>query len=117
MNSTPIIVMFSGTGELARAVDDGLNEFTCFQSFSDNYGPARKYLKVRFPGAEVHKDFRDQTVPEGSIVTIGAPCQSLDAVGLSISAQRRLAGNAVVRLQARLMLQRGLSAINNERNL
>lgn len=29
----------------------------------------------------------------------------------------RLAGNTVVRLQARLMLQRRLTAINNERNL
>lgn len=60
MNPTPIIDMFSGTGELARAIGDGLNEFTSFQS---------------------------------------------------VSAQRRLAGNAVIRLQ------RGLTAINNERNL
>lgn len=36
------------------------------------------------------------------------------ALGLSGSAQRRLAGNAIVRLQARLMLQRDLTAINNE---
>lgn len=62
MNPTPVIDMFSGTGELARAVADGLNEFTGFQSFSGNYGPAR-------------------------------------------------------RLQARLMLQRGLTAINHERDL
>ena len=96
---TMIIDMFSGTGELARAVADGLSESTYFQSFSDTYGPARKYLKI-------HSDFRDQDVPWGSIVTIGAPYQDL-------SAQRRLAGNAVVRLQARLMLQRGLTAINN----
>lgn len=41
MKPTPIIDMFSGTGELARAVADGLNEFTGFQSFSDNYGPGR----------------------------------------------------------------------------
>ena len=40
-----------------------------------------------------------------------------DAVGLSRTASIRLAGNAVVRLQARLMLQRGFIAINNERNL
>lgn len=40
MKPTPIIDMFSGTGELAQAVADGLNEFTCFQSFSDNYRPA-----------------------------------------------------------------------------
>lgn len=167
MTPTPIIDMFSGTGELARAVADGLNERTRFQSFSDNYGPARKYLKARFRNMEIRSDFRDQIVPEGSIVTIGAPCQDLsvagkgagaergsgtrsslihealdmavaggadlivaenvpgghrtyldlDALGLSISAQRRLAGNAVVGLQARLMLQRGLTAINNERNL
>lgn len=82
MNATPIVDMFPGTGEFARAVGDGLNEFTGFQSFSDNYGPARKYLKARFRTASI-----------------------------------RLAGNAVVRLQARLMLQRGLTAINNERSL
>ena len=106
MKPTPIIDMFSGTGEFARAVADGLNGFTGFQSFSDNYGPARKYLKARFRNMEIHSDFRDQDVPEGSIVAIGAPCQDLS-----------VAGNAVVRLQARLMLQRGLIAINNERNL
>lgn len=106
MNPTPIIDMFSGTGELARAVADGLNEFTRFQSFSDNYGPARKYLKVRFRDVKIHSDFRDQDVPRGSIVTLGAPCQDLS-----------VAGNAVVRLQARLMLQRGLTGINNERIL
>lgn len=81
MNSTPIIDMFSGTGELARAVADGLNEFTRFQSFSDNYGPARKYLKARFRNVEIHSDFRDQDVPEGSIVTIGAPCKDLSVAG------------------------------------
>jgi len=81
MTSTPIIDMFSGTGELARAVADGLNEFTCFQSFSDNYGPARKYLKARFRNVKIHSDFRDQDVPEGSIVTLGAPCQDLPVAG------------------------------------
>lgn len=44
---------------------------------------------------------------------MGLPYQGLNAMGLSVSAQRRLAGNAVVRLQARLMLQRGLTAIND----
>lgn len=88
MNSTPVIDMFSGTGELARAVADGLNEFTGFQSFSDNYGPARKYLKARFRNAEIHSDFRDQIVPEGSIVTIGAPCQDLSVAGKRAGAER-----------------------------
>lgn len=93
MKPTPIIDMFSGTGELARAVADGLNEFTRFQSFSDNYGPTRKYLKVRFRNVKIHSDFRDQVV------------------GLSRTASIRLADNAVVRLQ------RGLTDINNDRNI
>lgn len=38
---------------------------------------------------------------------------SAHAVGLSRTASIRLAGNAVVRLQARLMLQRGLLAVGN----
>lgn len=35
------------------------------------------------------------------------------AAGLSRTARIRLAGNAVVRLQGRLMLQRGLLAVGN----
>ena len=85
---TPIIDMFSGTGELARAVADGLNEFTYFLSLSDTYGPARKYLASRFPDAEVHKDFRDQDVPRGSVVTIGAPSQDLSVAGKHAGAEQ-----------------------------
>lgn len=88
MTPTPIIDMFSGTGELARAVADGLNEFTCFQSFSDNYGPARKYLGVRFRNVKVHSNFRDQDVPRGAVVTIGAPCQDLSVAGKRAGAER-----------------------------
>lgn len=89
MNPTPVIDMFSGTGELARAVADGLNEFTGFQSFSDNYGPARRYLRERFsPGVQVARDFRHQDVPEGSIVTLGAPCQDLPVAGKRAGAER-----------------------------
>lgn len=89
MKPTPIIDMFSGTGELARAVADSLNEFTRFQSFSDNYGPARKYLRTRFSlGVQVARDFREQIVPEGSIVTLGAPCQDLSVAGRHAGAER-----------------------------
>ena len=88
MKPTPVIDMFSGTGELARAVADGLNEFTCFQSFSDNYGPARKYLKARFRNVEIHSDFRDQDVPHGSVVTLGAPCQDLSVAGRHAGVER-----------------------------
>ena len=88
MNPTPIIDMFSGTGELARAVSAGLEEPTRPVSFSDNYGPARKYLRRRFPCAKVCKDFRDQVVPEGSVVTIGAPCQDLSVAGKRAGAER-----------------------------
>ena len=88
MNPTPIIDMFSGTGELARAVSAGLAVPARLVSFSDNYGPARKYLRHRFPDAEVRKDFRDQTVPEGSIITIGAPYQDLSVAGKRAGAER-----------------------------
>lgn len=88
MSPTPIIDMFSGTGELARAVSTGLEEPTRLMSFSDNFGAARKYLKNRFPGVEVCKDFRDQDVLEGSIVTIGAPYQDLSIAGKHAGAER-----------------------------
>lgn len=88
MNSTPVIDMFSGTGELARAVSAGLVEPTRPVSFSDTYGPARKYLRHRFPDVEVCKDFHDQIVSEGSIVTIGAPCQDLSVAGKGARAER-----------------------------
>lgn len=84
----PVIDMFSGTGQLAVAVAGALHEPARPVSFSDNYGPARKYLKHRFPGVEVCEDFRDQIVPEGSIVTIGAPCQDLSAAGERAGAER-----------------------------
>lgn len=81
MTPTPIIDMFSGTGELARAVSAGLQEPTRPVSFSDNYGPARAYLQHRFRNVKIHSDFREQTIPEGSIVTIGAPYQDLSVAG------------------------------------
>ena len=80
--------MFSGTGQLAHTVSRALVEPTRLVSFSDSYGPARKYLKRRFPDAEMHRDFRDQAVPEGSIVTIGAPCQDLSVAGKHAGAER-----------------------------
>ena len=77
--TTPIIDMFSGTGQLAHAAAAALADPTQVVSFSDNYGPARKYLRRRFPKARITRDFRHQDVPEGSIVTIGAPRQDLPA--------------------------------------
>ena len=85
---TSIIDMFSGTGQLAVAVSQALVKPTRPVSFSDSYGPAREYLQKRFPDAEVCKDFRDQAVPEGSIVTIGAPCQDLSVAGKRAGAER-----------------------------
>lgn len=116
MKPTPIIDMFSGTGELARTVADGLNEFTCFQSFSDNYGPAREYLKVRFHNGHgetiastLSRDLEDEEIrliqtwedvtgvyapPTGQTCQfmhwmMGLPYRGLDSLGLSVSAQRR----------------------------
>lgn len=92
MGSIPVIDMFSGTGQLARAVSAALVEPTHPVSFSDNYGPARKYLDYRFPDAEVCKDFRDQIVSEGSIVTVGAPCQDLSVTGKGAAGAERGSG-------------------------
>lgn len=72
MNPTPIIDMFSGTGQLGSAVAEALADAAQPVSFSDTYGPARKYLRRRFPEARVARDFRHQDVPGDSIVTIGA---------------------------------------------
>lgn len=85
---TMIIDMFSGTGELGRAVAAGLAEPTQILSLSDNYGPARKYLKACFHNVKIHSDFRDQDVPEGSIVAIGAPRQDLSVAGKHARAER-----------------------------
>lgn len=86
MKQTPTIDMFSGTGELARAVSTGLEEPTRHVSFSDNYGPARK----RFLRAQIARDFREQIVP-----------------GLSVSAQLSDASRAPG--------PRGLTATNDTR--
>lgn len=88
MNPTPIVDMFSGTGALSRAVSETLEEPTRLVSFSDSYGPARKYLQHRSPGVSVARDFRFQDVPRGSIVTVGAPCQDLSVAGKGARAER-----------------------------
>ena len=88
MNSTPVIDMFSGTGQLAVAVTRAIHESTSLVSFSDNYEPARKYLRHRFPETQVASDFRDQIVPEGSVVTIGAPCTNLSVAGKRAGAEQ-----------------------------
>lgn len=100
MTPTPIIDMFSGTGELARAVADGLNEFTCFQSFSDNYGPARKYLAARFRNVKIYSDFRNQDVLRGAVVTIGAPCKDLSVAGRHAGTRSSLIHEALDRAVA-----------------
>jgi C-5 cytosine-specific DNA methylase len=80
MNPTPVIDMFSST------VSAGLEEHARPVSFSDTYGPARAYLCKRFLGAQTARDFREQTVSEGSIITIGAPCQDLSVAGKRVRA-------------------------------
>ncbi len=88
MNPTPIVDMFSGTGALSRAVSETLEEPTRLVSFSDSYGPARKYLQHRSPGVAVARDFRFQDVPQGSIVAIGAPSQDLSVAVKGAGAER-----------------------------
>lgn len=92
-----------------------MNPTPIIDMFSDNYGPARKYLKVRFRNVRIYSDFLDQVVPEGSIVTLGAPCQDLSVAGKRAGADRGSGTWSSLIHEARLMLQRGFTAINNTR--
>lgn len=77
----PVVDMCSGTGELSAAVQGALLAPTGLASLSDSDSRAREYLAARRPGVDLYNDCRDQDVPDGSIVTIGAPCQDLSYAG------------------------------------
>lgn len=129
MKPTPIIDMFSGTGELARAERGSGTRSSLIHEALDMAvtGGADLIVAENVPGG--HRTYLDLALwtnatglpeprlkdDEGRLNAafvewlMGLP--SAHAVGASI----RLAGNAVVRLQARLMLQRGLTTINDTR--
>lgn len=132
MNPTPVIDMFSGTGELAGAWEVGAphrrERVMLFEPRHINVvrqvAPSRmlptssvvdrawgltprQWDDVKRRYREKHRNGHGETCHW----MMRLPYGGLDALGLSVSAQRHLAGNAVVRLQARLI------AINNERNL
>lgn len=87
MAAIPVVDMCSGTGELSAATQATLAADTTLASLSDTSRPARSYLAARHPGTDLHDDFRDQEVPDGAIVTIGAPCQDLSYAGLHAGAE------------------------------
>lgn len=77
----PVVDMCSGTGELSAATQGTLLAPTGLASLSDSDSRAREYLAARWPSADLYDDCRDQDVPDGAIVTIGAPCQDLSYAG------------------------------------
>lgn len=77
----PVVDMCSGTGELSAAAQGTLLAPTGLASLADSDSRAREYLAARWPGVGLYDDCRDQGVPEGAIVTIGAPCQDLSYAG------------------------------------
>lgn len=77
----PVVDMCSGTGELSTAAQGTLLAPTGLASLSDSDSRAREYLAARRPGVDLYNDCRDQDVPAGAIVTIGAPCQDLSYAG------------------------------------
>ena len=79
--ATAIADMCSGTGELSAALQATLQAPTTLTSLSDAAASSRKYLLQRFPAATTYADCRDQNIPDGAIVTIGAPCQDLSYAG------------------------------------
>ena len=82
----PVIDMCSGTGELSAATQGTLLAPTGLASLSDSDSRAREYLAARWPGVALCDDCRDQDVPDGAIVTIGAPCQDLSYAGVRAGA-------------------------------
>lgn len=82
----PVADMCSGTGELSAAVQGTLLAPTGLASLSDSDSRAREYLAARRPGVDLYDDCRDQDVPDGAIVTIGAPCQDLSYAGVRAGA-------------------------------
>lgn len=77
----PVVDMCSGTGELSAAAQGTLLAATGLASLSDSDSRARDYLAGRWPGVDLYDDCRGQDVPDGAIVTIGAPCQDLSYAG------------------------------------
>ena len=77
----PVADMCSGTGELSAAARGTLLAPTGLASMSDSDSRAREYLAARWPGVDLYDDCRDQDIPDGAIVTIGAPCQDLSYAG------------------------------------
>lgn len=77
----PVVDMCSGTGELSAATQGTLLASAGLASLSDSDSRAREYLAARWPGVDLYSDCRDQDVPDGAIVTIGAPCQDLSYAG------------------------------------
>ena len=82
----PVVDMCSGTGELSAATQGTLLAPTGLASLSDSDSRAREYLTARRPGIDLYDDCRDQDVPDGAIVTIGAPCQDLSYAGVRAGA-------------------------------
>lgn len=82
----PVADMCSGTGELSAATQGALLAPTGLASLSDSDSRAREYLASRWPDADLYDDCRDQDVPDGAIVTIGAPCQDLSYAGVRAGA-------------------------------
>lgn len=77
----PVVDMCSGTGELSVAAQGALLAPAGLASLSDSDSRAREYLAARWLGVDLYDDCRDQDVPDGAIVTIGAPCQDLSYAG------------------------------------
>lgn len=79
--TTALVDMCSGTGQLSAAMQATLQTATTLTSLSDTALASRTYLQHRFPTATIYADCRSQDIPDGAVVTIGAPCQDLSYAG------------------------------------
>ena len=94
----PVVDMCSGTGELSAATQGTLLAPTGLASLSDSDSR---------PGIDLYDDCRDQDVPDGAIITIGAPCQDLSYAGVHAGAA---AGSGT---RSALMLARALAHLDS----
>lgn len=78
-----VLSLCSGYGGLELALGALFPDDVHTTAACDNYGPARRALEKRFPGAALYSDVHDPLIEleTAEVVTFGFPCQDLSRAG------------------------------------
>lgn len=78
-----VLSLCSGYGGLELALDALFQGQVDAEVVCDSYGPARRTLEKRFPGAALYSDVHDPLIEleAADVVTFGFPCQDLSRAG------------------------------------